>query len=125
MPKRIQMKRSKGWRKPEGVVYVGRPSMWGNPFSKVAVINWYLGDYMGDRNAIWQEEAVSLFRAWATNELEDSYYENRLLPDDWKLYRCRLDFAVLRGKDLGCWCRPGAACHADVLIELANVGRTA
>jgi hypothetical protein len=25
----------------------------------------------------------------------------------------------LRGKDLICWCSP-AACHADVLIELAN-----
>jgi hypothetical protein len=25
----------------------------------------------------------------------------------------------LRGKDLVCWCAP-AACHADVLLELAN-----
>lgn len=27
--------------------------------------------------------------------------------------------AELRGKDLVCWCAP-AACHADVLLELAN-----
>ena len=33
MPKRIQRKRTKGWRKPEGVVNVTRPSKWGNPFS--------------------------------------------------------------------------------------------
>jgi hypothetical protein len=26
----------------------------------------------------------------------------------------------LRGKNLACWCRPGATCHADVLLELAN-----
>jgi len=26
----------------------------------------------------------------------------------------------LRGKDLACWCKPGAPCHADVLLELAN-----
>lgn len=32
MPKRIQMKRTKGWRKPEGAVYVGRPTKWGNSF---------------------------------------------------------------------------------------------
>src|SRR5688500_7708213 len=32
MPKRIQRKRSKGWRMPEGAVYVGRPTRWGNPF---------------------------------------------------------------------------------------------
>jgi hypothetical protein len=27
----------------------------------------------------------------------------------------------LRGKDLVCWCDPDA-CHADVLLELANAG---
>lgn len=32
IPKRIQRKRSKGWRMPEGAVYVGRPSKWGNPW---------------------------------------------------------------------------------------------
>jgi hypothetical protein len=26
----------------------------------------------------------------------------------------------LRGKNLACWCKPGAPCHADVLLELAN-----
>ena len=30
-PVRIQRKRAKGWRMPEGAVYVGRPSRWGNP----------------------------------------------------------------------------------------------
>ncbi len=30
-PQRIQRKRTKGWRMPEGAVYVGRPSKWGNP----------------------------------------------------------------------------------------------
>jgi hypothetical protein len=28
-PERIQRKRSKGWRMPEGAVYVGRPTKWG------------------------------------------------------------------------------------------------
>ncbi|HEX5183627.1 MAG TPA: DUF4326 domain-containing protein [Allosphingosinicella sp.] len=26
----------------------------------------------------------------------------------------------LRGKNLACWCRLDAPCHADVLLELAN-----
>ena len=26
----------------------------------------------------------------------------------------------LAGKNLACWCKPGAPCHADVLLELAN-----
>jgi hypothetical protein len=36
MPKRIQRKRTKGWRMPEGAVYVGRPTVWGNPFKSQA-----------------------------------------------------------------------------------------
>jgi len=31
-PQRIQRRRAKGWRMPDGAVYVGRPSKWGNPF---------------------------------------------------------------------------------------------
>ncbi len=30
----------------------------------------------------------------------------------------------LRGKTLGCWCKP-KACHGDVLVELANGGTDA
>jgi hypothetical protein len=33
MPKRIQRKRTKGWRAPEGAVYVGRGSEWGNIYT--------------------------------------------------------------------------------------------
>ena len=32
MPERIQRKRTRGWRMPEGAVYVGRPTKWGNLF---------------------------------------------------------------------------------------------
>lgn len=31
-PQRIQLSRTKGWRKPEGAVVVSRPTKWGNPF---------------------------------------------------------------------------------------------
>ncbi|NKS56183.1 DUF4326 domain-containing protein [Rhodococcus hoagii] len=33
MPKRIQRQRTKGWRMPDGAVYVGRGSRYGNPFT--------------------------------------------------------------------------------------------
>lgn len=33
MPERIQLKRTRGWRKPASVVVVARPSRWGNPFT--------------------------------------------------------------------------------------------
>jgi hypothetical protein len=32
-PKRIQRRRTKGWRMPEGAIYVGRPTKYGNNFS--------------------------------------------------------------------------------------------
>jgi hypothetical protein len=28
--------------------------------------------------------------------------------------------AALRGKNLACWCRTDAPCHADVLLQVAN-----
>ena len=31
-PRRIQRKRTRGWRMPPNTVYVGRPSKWGNIF---------------------------------------------------------------------------------------------
>jgi hypothetical protein len=30
------------------------------------------------------------------------------------------DIGELRGKTLGCYCRPSLRCHGDVLAELAN-----
>jgi hypothetical protein len=30
-PNRVQLRRTKGWRKPEGAISVARPHKWGNP----------------------------------------------------------------------------------------------
>ena len=44
-------------------------------------------------------------------------YRECILGDPGLLAAARTE---LVGKSLACWCGPGAACHADVLIELAN-----
>jgi hypothetical protein len=31
-PRRVQLRRAKGWRKPPGAVVISRPSKWGNPY---------------------------------------------------------------------------------------------
>lgn len=49
MPQRLQMRRTRGWRKPPDAIYVGRPTKWGNPFRV---------DELG------RAEAVRRFRAW-------------------------------------------------------------
>ena len=51
MPKRIQRKRTKGWRMPPGVVYVGRGSKWGNPF-KVEGMGRYMAVALYERNVL-------------------------------------------------------------------------
>lgn len=86
---------------PEGAVYVGRPSRWGNP--------WHPGlnqDDMGGTDfALTREEAVGMYRQmWTT-------FPRRVLETD---------LAPLRGHDLVCWCPLDQPCHADVLLELAN-----
>jgi len=95
MPKRIQRKRTKGWRMPENTVYVGRPTQWGNPFKDAPYI------------------AVKKYQGWLVNppiNADGSGWINEL----------HILLEPLRGKDLACWCPLGESCHADVLLELAN-----
>ncbi len=91
MPKRIQRKRTKGWKMPPNTVYVGRPTRWGNPFAfdKSSVLG--VVDF---------KDILEKYR----NHIEN-------VTDS---------FEGLRGKDLACWCKEGAPCHADILLELAN-----
>lgn len=92
MAVRIQLRRTKGWRKPPGAVVVSRPSRWGNPF-KVT----------DERYA----DAVSAFEAWLHGT-----------PSGRRLRRAARE--ELRGRDLACWCPPHEPCHADVLLAVAN-----
>lgn len=102
-PKRIQRKRTAGWRMPEGAIYVGRPTKWGNPFSVMQV---------GDRFPRLTAEQCAGF---AVNEFK---FDLRCrYPDYPSLDEIQ---AELAGHDLACWCPPGQPCHADVLLELAN-----
>lgn len=49
------------------------------------------------------KDAVRLYRGWVFN------------------LRSAADIAELRGKNLACWCPLDQPCHADVLLELANM----
>lgn len=110
-PKRIQRKRTKGWRMPEGAVYVGRPTKWGNPFCVVDVLDAFCGD---EREA--RADCVRSYRE-ALSHSDRAYLELASAVDARR---------ELRGKDLACWCplvdKNGrhVPCHADVLLELAN-----
>ncbi|MFC8732156.1 DUF4326 domain-containing protein [Luteimicrobium sp. NPDC057192] len=103
-PQRIQLRRTKGWRKPEGAIVVARPSRWGNRF----VVGSEYEDNSGRRFVRTAEDAVRDYRRWLTRSgMVDAILARKHLPE-------------LRGHDLACWCKPGDPCHADVLLELAN-----
>ena len=104
-PKRIQLKRTAGWRKPEGVVVVARPSVWGNPFRVGDKFEWPDGEV----RTITPEDAVELY------ELHIGPFGN--------YEKSEAEFETLRGKDVACWCAPSAPCHGDVLLRLANQPR--
>jgi hypothetical protein len=106
-PTRIQRKRTRGWRMPEGAIYVGRPSRWGNPFEAASFGQRFAVDAFAVHIAAyfgWEDRAFR--RAFHPWPVESRAFE------DW--------IAPLRGHDLACWCPLDAPCHADVLLELAN-----
>lgn len=103
MAKRIQLRRLKGWRKPARAVVVARPSKWGNPWRVAAARE---AGYQGT-DAELHEMCVHMFR-------------NAMRANLPAVAHIVADLPALRGRDLCCWCPPGLACHADVLLEMAN-----
>lgn len=103
-PKRIQRKRTKGWRMPEGAVYVGRPSKWGNPYTTRGT-------------GCTPQTAVDNFR-WMLSRAPVG-------DGSWGLVGETAYDTIRRelaGRDLACWCPLDQPCHADVLLEIANGG---
>lgn len=76
-------------------VYIGRPSIWGNPYSH-------------------KDGTKAQFRVSTIQEAIEKY-RDYILGNPELLSR----LPELAGKTLGCWCKPGP-CHGDVLLELAN-----
>lgn len=117
-PKRIQRKRSAGWRMPANAVYVGRPTMWGNPWIMEQARE---AGYDGTDAAL-RRWCADLYREWVTRA---PHSVTCMLKDsDVKLAKIDQMLPTLRGKDLACWCPLDQPCHADVLLELANAERT-
>ena len=119
-PVRLQLSRRPGFNlqrisiayNGREAVDVARPGPWGNPF--ITHPNHAPGRTWGRDQAISvpsAEEAVECFRAMIS--IDDTAPGTRA-------YEMRHRLPELKGKNLACWCKPGAPCHADVLIEMAN-----
>ncbi|OZM74000.1 hypothetical protein CFN78_06855 [Amycolatopsis antarctica] len=117
MPQRIQRKRTAGWRMPEGAVYVGRPSVYGNPFRAGVDYCWPT-----IRCGTTPQEVVAAFRNWIGQDTLDPWVCDRGLIVAHVKLKAALDRGDLRGRDLCCWCPLDQPCHADVLLRIANEG---
>ena len=102
---------------PEGAVYVGRPTKWGNPWVVRAVVDGCVVDgwrlYLNDRPLCASSDRDELLAAAV--EAHSEWIERLLRhhPDE-------LD--ELAGRDLACWCPLDQPCHVDTLLRLANGG---
>lgn len=85
-------------------VYIGRPSIYGNPFS-------HKKGTQAEVMVASREEAIEKYRQWVKGEIQ----VKGLTPPTMEQIK------ELKGKTLGCWCAP-LACHGDVLSELAAGG---
>lgn len=117
VPIGIQLRRTRGWRKPTTAVVVARPTHWGNPFA--------IGDEVQHRLAdgSWQtvtiddrQHAVELFRGWLDSPAD---YAAATRITELRAQQILTRVGELAGHDLACWCPIGQPCHRDVLLELA------
>ena len=86
-PKRIRLRREKGWRKPEGAIVVARPSKWGNPIrvGSECQISAHGEDglsYEFGRILVTPEIAVAIYRADLEASLMKPDWPN-VHPEDW------------------------------------------
>ena len=78
-------------------VYIGRGSKWGNPFTHISDKKTKADFVVNSR-----DEAIESYREWIVKQPQ-------LLKD----------LHELKGKTLGCFCKP-KECHGDVLVELVD-----
>jgi hypothetical protein len=113
-PKRIQRKRTKGWKMPKNTVCVTRPGPFGNPYKGDGAVAAFREMVLQMQKALRGEGGLLPFSG-PDHELAKSTYGGqefarnlvKRLPE-------------LRGKNLACFCSLDSPCHADVLLELAN-----
>lgn len=115
-PKRIQLSRRKGSRKPADAVVVARPSRWGNPFAiDEARYTGLIGPGVSDAGA--RAFVARCYADWLRRGPTSPWW----FSDGTDIWRWQRDHLPdLAGKDLACWCPVDGACHGDVLLSMAN-----
>jgi hypothetical protein len=108
---------------PEGAIYVGRPTRWGNPIR--------ITPERSERGGVMYRvhgSPMDISGGPAYNDLDTArYFAAKFF--EWDLLNDRYGDAYpslddirreLAGKDLACWCLIDGPCHADFLLEIAS-----
>lgn len=111
---RIQRKRTKGWKMPANTIYVGRPTIFGNPFVGPGAVDAYR-EWM--RSADDPASAIqAMFRQRGV--MVEIVGSGQVYASD--VYEATDELEAIQGWNLSCWCPLDRPCHADILLELAN-----
>jgi len=81
------------FKKEEYDVYIGRPSIWGNPFSSK-------DNTLAEYKVSCKSEAIQRYEEYIES---NEFLKSKL--------------STLKNKRLGCWCKP-KPCHGDVLLKM-------
>ncbi|GAS95494.1 uncharacterized protein RMCC_2460 [Mycolicibacterium canariasense] len=113
---------------PEGAVYVGRPSKWGNEFNwqsyRKYPPSYYMDGEMRDPDDMRRIPDAER-RRLAVVDFKDMLRRAPLGDGQWGRKGESVYDTIRRelaGRDLVCWCPLDQPCHGDVLLELANGG---
>lgn len=129
---------------PPGAVYVGRPSLWGNPYTPAEAPSWFIPDWDGKDlppAGSARQRTPDERRAWCVAKYREELTHFGLLSDysafvssgRWDATcaavnatgaTCLAEYVpvALAGHDLVCWCPLDKPCHADLLLEIAGSG---
>lgn len=107
--RRVQRRRTKGWRMPGNTVCVTRPTKWGNPFvgpgAVLAHSQWLRSGWRTIIGVVGRDDL----------EVECTWMD---CPGAVVLLEA---IQELRGKNLACYCSLDKPCHADTLLKLARL----
>ena len=103
---------------PPNTVKVTRPGPFGNPFR---VGGWFKVFPASDAFLHWTYQECALPNEPGFELVKDNARAVELFAQLMEHHPMKEDkLTKLRGKNLACWCKPDAPCHADVLLEIAN-----
>ncbi len=123
-PRRIKRERTRGWRTPLDAqgrkpIYVGRPTLYGNPFQVAHVAGGIWVVFVDAANGVTGREVATVSSEREARQIAVDEFRT-ILRTPGGAEQDRQAFAQqLHGRDLMCWCPIGMPCHADVLLRLA------